>query len=189
MWLLIVEDNPCLSEITAAILQCHDECAQPPEAITLADCSQTAILCLPEHIAGPCDGMFQHPHDSRFEAEEWDVVRQEAHWRGIHFVLFSRFARALGLARETNSPALGKPAAIEDVHPVPVPGKLPGTHPTRTSTQSVCPPLGGSIVVRNSKPLFVESATCVKFLERVPQNGLSPMWLAHGSERDARSFS
>ena len=77
---------------------------------------QTAILCLPEHDAVLCDGAFPLSHNSRFVVEEWDVVRQEAHRRGIHFVLYSGSVRALDCARESNIPALAKPAAIEEIY-------------------------------------------------------------------------
>ena len=62
------------------------------------------------------------------------MARQEAHWRGIQFVPFRRPARTPGLASETNNPALGKPAAIEDVHTMPAQGKLADTRRSRIST-------------------------------------------------------
>ena len=77
---------------------------------------QTAILCLPEHDAVLCDGKFPLSHGSRFVVEDWDVVRQEAHRRGIHFVLYSGSASALDGARESNTPALAKPAAVEEIY-------------------------------------------------------------------------
>jgi ActR/RegA family two-component response regulator len=49
-------------------------------------------------------------------AEKWDVVRQEANRRGIHFVLYSGSACALDCARESEIPALAKPAAIEEIY-------------------------------------------------------------------------
>ena len=131
MKLLIVEDNSSLAELTAELLHSLDRQAQNIEAITLVSDLQTAILCLPEHDAVLCDGMFPLSHNSRFVVEEWDVVRQEAHRRGIHFVLYSGSVRALDCARESNTPALAKPAAIEEIyaaltrHPFPVIAKTP----------------------------------------------------------------
>ncbi|MGD1100907.1 MAG: hypothetical protein ABSA59_02480 [Terriglobia bacterium] len=116
MKLLIVEDNSSLAELTAELLHSLDRQAQNIEAITLVSDLQTAILCLPEHDAVLCDGMFPLSHNSRFVVEEWDVVRQEAHRRGIHFVLYSGSVRALDCARESNTPALAKPAAIEEIY-------------------------------------------------------------------------
>jgi CheY-like chemotaxis protein len=131
MKLLIVEDNSSLAELTAELLHFTDQQAQELEAITLAEDLQTAILCLPEHDAVLCDGMFPLSHNSRFVVEEWDVIRQEANRRGIHFVLYSGSPRALDCARESNTPALAKPAAIEEIyaaltrHPLPVVAKSP----------------------------------------------------------------
>jgi CheY-like chemotaxis protein len=116
MKLLIVEDNSSLAELTAELLHFTDREAQAFEAITLAEDLQTAILCLPEHDAVLCDGTFPLSHNSRFMVEEWDVVRQEAQRRGIHFVLYSGSSRALDCARESNTPALAKPAAIEEIY-------------------------------------------------------------------------
>jgi hypothetical protein len=111
-----VEDNSSLAEITAELLHSCDKDPQRLEAITLASDLETAILCLPEHHAVLCDGAFPLTRDSRFAVEEWDVVRQEARRRGIHFVLYSGSLRALDLARESNIPALAKPAAVEDIY-------------------------------------------------------------------------
>jgi CheY-like chemotaxis protein len=116
MRLLIVEDNSSLAEITAELLRSLDKQAQEIEVITLVSDLQTAILCLPEHDAGLCDGSFPLSFNPRFIVEEWDVVRQEAHRRGIHFVLYSGSVRALDCARESNTPALAKPAAIEEIY-------------------------------------------------------------------------
>lgn len=68
------------------------------------------------HNAVLWDGTFPLSRDSRFLVEEWDVVRQEAHRRGIHFVLYSGFVRAIDFARESNTLALAKPVAIEDIY-------------------------------------------------------------------------
>jgi len=99
MRLLIAKDNPSLAEITAELLHCHDGGAQRLEAITLAADLQTAILCLPEHNAVLCDSAFPYTHDSHWVVEEWDVAQQEARPRGIHFVLYCGYLRALDLAR------------------------------------------------------------------------------------------
>jgi CheY-like chemotaxis protein len=116
MKLLIVEDNLPLAELTADLLHSHDRQAQQIEAITLASDLKTAILCLPAHDAVLCDGSFPLSHNSRFVVEEWDVVRQEAHRRGIHFVLYSGSVRALECARETNTIALAKPTSSEEIY-------------------------------------------------------------------------
>jgi CheY-like chemotaxis protein len=116
MKLLIVEDNSSLAEITAELLHSLDGPPQHFEAITLVADLQTAILCLPEHDAVLCDGRFPLSHNSRFLVEDWDVVRQEARRRGIHFVLYSGSASALDCARESHTPALAKPAAIEEIY-------------------------------------------------------------------------
>lgn len=116
MKLLIVDDNSSLAEITAELLHTVDTPAELIEAITLATDLQTALLCLPEHDAVLCDGMFPLYHNSRYAVEEWDVVRQEATRRGIHFVLYSGSDRALDCARGSNTPALAKPAAIEGIY-------------------------------------------------------------------------
>ncbi len=118
MKLLIVEDDSTLAEFTAELLHSLDGPAQHIEAITLASDLQTAILCLPEHDVVLCDGAFPLSHNSRFVVEEWDVVRQEAHRRGIHFVLYSGSVRALDCARESNIPAVAKPATIEEIYAV-----------------------------------------------------------------------
>ena len=116
MRLLIVEDNSSLAELTADLLRSLDRQTQLFEAITIASDLQTAILCLPGHDAVLCDGMFPLSPHSRFVVEEWDVVRQEAKRRGINFVLYSGSAHALDCAREDNTPALAKPAAIEEIY-------------------------------------------------------------------------
>src|SRR5208283_4047930 len=116
MKLLIVEDNATLAELTAELLHSVDGQAQQLEAITLASDLETAIVCLPEHDAVLCDGTFPLSHNSRFLVEDWDVVRQEAHRRGIHFVLYSGSVRALECARESGTLALAKPAAIEEIY-------------------------------------------------------------------------
>ena len=116
MKLLIVEDNSALAEITAELLCSLDRPAQLLEAITIAQDLQTAIHCLQGHDAVLCDGMFPLSPGSRFVVEEWDVVRQEARRRGIHFVLYSGSDRALDCARESNTPALAKPAPIEEIY-------------------------------------------------------------------------
>jgi CheY-like chemotaxis protein len=116
MRLLIVEDNSSLAELTADLLRSLDRQTQLLEAITIASDLQTAILYLPGHDAVLCDGMFPLSPNSHFVGEEWDVVRQEAYRRGIHFVLYSGSVRALDCAREGNTPALAKPAAIEEIY-------------------------------------------------------------------------
>jgi CheY-like chemotaxis protein len=116
MKLLIVEDNSSLAEITAQLLRSLDRPLQQLEAITLAEDLQTAILCLPEHDAVLCDGSFPLSPGSRFVVEEWDVIRQEANRRGIHFVLYSGSVHALDCARESNTPAIAKPATIEEIY-------------------------------------------------------------------------
>jgi CheY-like chemotaxis protein len=129
MKLLIVEDNSSLAETTVELLRDLDRPLQHLEAITLAEDLRTAILCLPEHDAVLCDGMFPLSPGSRFVVEEWDVIQQEANRRGIHFVLYSGSARALDCARESNTPALAKPATIEEIyaaltqHRLPVPSE------------------------------------------------------------------
>ncbi len=131
MKLLIVEDNLSLAELTAELLHIVDRPAQELEAITLAEDLQTALLCLPQHDAVLCDGMFPLSPNSRFVVEEWDVIRQEARRRGMHFVLYSGSPSALDCARETDTPALAKPAPIEEIyaaltrHPLPVIAKSP----------------------------------------------------------------
>jgi CheY-like chemotaxis protein len=125
MKLLIVEDNSSLAEITAELLHSLDQPQQHLEAITLAADLQTAILCLPKHDVVLCDGMFPLSPHSRFVVEDWDVIRQEAHRRGIHFVLYSGSVRALDCARESNTPALAKPASIEEIYAALTPYRLP----------------------------------------------------------------
>jgi hypothetical protein len=131
MKLLIVENNSTPAALTAKLLHSLDGQAQQIEAITLASDLQTAVLCLPEHDAVLCEGTFPLSHNSLFLAEDWDVVRQEANRRGIHFVLYSGSVRALECARDSSTLALAKPAAIEDIHaalthrPLPVVAKSP----------------------------------------------------------------
>jgi CheY-like chemotaxis protein len=124
MKLLIVEDNLSLAEITAELLHCPDRNAQIIEAITLASELQTAILCLPEHDAVLCDGMLPLTPDSHFVVKDWDMVLQEANRRGIHFVLCSGSVRALDCAHESDTPALTKPAAIEEIYAALAPQRL-----------------------------------------------------------------
>ena len=116
MKLLMVEDNSTLAELTAELLHSLDGQAQQLEAITLVSDLQSAILCLPEHDAVLCDGTFPLSHNARFLVEDWDVIRQEAHRRGIHFVLYSGSVRALECARESGTLALAKPAPIEEIY-------------------------------------------------------------------------
>ena len=116
MKLLIVEDNLSLALLTAELLHGLDMPTQQIEAITLAADLQSAMLRLPEHDAVLCDGTFPLCPNSRYVVEEWDVVRQEAIRRGIYFVLYSGSDRALDCARESNTPALAKPAAIEEIY-------------------------------------------------------------------------
>lgn len=116
MKLLIVEDNSSLAGITAELLQSLDEGVQHFEAITLVSDLQTAILCLPDHDTVLCDGRFPPSPHSRFVVEDWDVVRQEAQRRGIHFVLYSGSDHALECARASHTPALSKPASTEEIY-------------------------------------------------------------------------
>jgi CheY-like chemotaxis protein len=116
MRLLIVEDNSALAELTARLLYFLDRPRQSLEAITLAADLHTAMLCLPEHDAVLCDGMFPLCPEAGYAVEQWDVVRQEAHRRGIHFVLYSGSASALDCARESNTAAIAKPAAAEEIY-------------------------------------------------------------------------
>jgi CheY-like chemotaxis protein len=116
MRLLIVEDNLRLAEITAELLHSLDDRPQISESITLVSDLQAAIRRLPEHDAVLCDGAFPLTRNSSLAAEKWDVVRQEANRRGIHFVLYSGSACALDCARESEIPALAKPAAIEEIY-------------------------------------------------------------------------
>ena len=116
MRLLIVEDNSFLAEVTAELLNSLDPPMQQFEAITIASDLQTAILRLPEHDAVLCDGMFPVSPHSRFVVEDWDVIRHAARQRGIHFVLYSGSVRALDCARKDHTPALAKPAPIEEIY-------------------------------------------------------------------------
>ena len=116
MKLLIVEDDASLAEITAELLKSVDQNTHFFEAITLAADLETAIHSLPEHDTVLCDGTFPLSPDSTFVVDDWDVVRQEALRRGIYFVLYSGSICALESARESNTPALTKPAAIEDIY-------------------------------------------------------------------------
>jgi CheY-like chemotaxis protein len=116
MKLLIVEDDSSLAEITAELLKSLDQTAKMLEAITLAADLQTAIRCLPGHDAVLCDGVFPISTGSSFLVDDWDVVRYEANRRGIHFVLYSGSADALECARASNTPALTKPATVEEIY-------------------------------------------------------------------------
>jgi CheY-like chemotaxis protein len=127
-----VEDNSFLAELTAELLHLADQSMQLCEAITLAEDLHPAIICLPEQDAVLCDGMLPVSPESRFIVEDWDVIRNEAHRRGIHFVLYSGLVHALDSARATHTPALAKPAAIEEIyaalthHQLPVHSKADG---------------------------------------------------------------
>jgi CheY-like chemotaxis protein len=116
MRLLMVEDNEYLAEITAQLLHSLDRRTRRLESITIAGDLETAIHFLPEHDAVLCDGRFPISPNSRFIAEEWDVVRHEADRRGIRFVLYSGCVRALLSAREAETLALAKPAPIEEIY-------------------------------------------------------------------------
>lgn len=116
MKLLIVEDNATLAELTAELLHALDAPVQRLEAITLVSDLETALLCLPEYDAVLCDGAFPLATGSHYVVEEWDVIRQEACRRGIHFVLYSGSARALDCARESHTPAFAKPAVVEEIY-------------------------------------------------------------------------
>jgi CheY-like chemotaxis protein len=127
MKLLIVEDDPSLAEVTSGLLHSVDDTPKQFEAITLAADLQTAIRLLPEYDAVLCDGMFPLAPESSFVVDDWDVIRQEATRRGIHFVLYSGSARALDCARASNTRAITKPAAVEEIYaaltdrPLPIP--------------------------------------------------------------------
>jgi CheY-like chemotaxis protein len=141
MKLLIVEDDPSLAEITAELLKSLDRPSKRFEAITLASDLQTAIRCLPEHDIVLCDGMFPLSPDSPFVVDDWDVIRQEASRRGIHFVLYSGSVRALDWARASKTPALTKPAAIEEIYAALTCERLAfprndGTEPTLNETKT-----------------------------------------------------
>jgi CheY-like chemotaxis protein len=116
MKLLIVEDEKQLGEITAMLLRSLDRRAQRLETITLAGDLATALDRLPEHDVVLCDGRFPLSPNSRFLVEEWDAVRHEASRRGIHFVLYTGCLRAFQEARDGDTPALAKPAPIEDLY-------------------------------------------------------------------------
>ena len=116
MRLLIVEDNEFLAEVTAQLLHSLDRQAQRIESITLTGDLETAIHFLPEHDAVLCDGQFHISRSSRFIVEEWDVVRHEAARLGVYFVLYSGCVRALHSAWEAGTPALAKPAAVEEIY-------------------------------------------------------------------------
>ncbi|MBZ5672343.1 MAG: response regulator [Acidobacteriia bacterium] len=116
MKLLIVEDEEQLTEITAMFLRSLDRRAQRRETITLAGDLETALDRLPEHDVVLCDGQFPLSQNSRCIVEEWDVIRHEAYRRGIHFVLYTGCLRALLEARVSDTPALAKPAPIEEIY-------------------------------------------------------------------------
>jgi CheY-like chemotaxis protein len=116
MKLLIVEDNESLAEITAELLMTQGGPENRFEAITVAGDLETAICRLPGHDMVLCDGTFPLSPESPYVVDDWDVVRQEAQRRGIHFVLYSGSVCALDSARESNTPALIKPAAIEEIY-------------------------------------------------------------------------
>lgn len=116
MRLLIVEDNEFLAEVTAQLLHSLDRHAQRIESITVTGDLETTIHFLPEHDAVLCDGQFPISRNSRFIVEEWDVVRHEAARLGVHFVLYSGCVRALHSAWEGGTPALAKPAPVEEIY-------------------------------------------------------------------------
>jgi CheY-like chemotaxis protein len=116
MKLLIVEDNEELAVMTATLLRSLDRRAQRLDTITFAGDLETALHCLPDHDVVLCDGRFPLSQNSRFIVEEWDVVRDEANRRGIHFVLYSGCLRALQCACESDTPALAKPAPVEEIY-------------------------------------------------------------------------
>jgi len=116
MKLLIVEDEEQLAEVTALLLRSLDRRARLLDTITFAGDLETALDCLPEHDAVLCDAQFPLARSSRFIVEVWDVVRHEARRRGVHFVLYSGSLRALQGARDSGTPALTKPAPIEEIY-------------------------------------------------------------------------
>jgi len=127
MRLLIVEDDSSLAEVTARLLQSLDTPTKHLEAITLAADLQTAIRLLPEHDAVLCDGMFPLAPESSFVVDDWDVIRQEATRRGIHFVLYSGSVRALDCARASKTLAITKPAAVEEIYAALISRPLPSS--------------------------------------------------------------
>jgi len=125
MKLLILEDNSSLATITAELLHSLDRPQQHIAATTPAEDLQMATRCLPGHDVVLCDGMFPLSPSSRAAVEGWDVIRQEAHRRGIRFVLYSGSDRALECARKSHTPALAKPASIEEIYAVLTRHELP----------------------------------------------------------------
>jgi CheY-like chemotaxis protein len=116
MKLLIVEDNEQLADITARLLRSINPATRRIETITLVGDLEAAIAHLPQHDAVLCDGRFPLSQNTPMAAEEWDVVRNEAWRRGIHFVLYSGCVRSLNGARQSQTPALSKPAPIEEIY-------------------------------------------------------------------------
>ena len=116
MKLLIVEDNEQLAEITARLLRSIDQGTRCIETITLVGDMEAAIAQLSQHDAVLCDGRFPLSQKTPVVAEEWDVVRNEAWRRGIHFVLYSGCIRSLNGARQSQTPALSKPATVEEIY-------------------------------------------------------------------------
>jgi len=116
MKLLIVEDDEPLAEVTANLLRALDRRKQCLESITLAGDLETALEHLPEQDAVLCDGRFPLSQGSPLLVEEWDVVQREARRRGIYFLLYSGCVRALASACATRTPALQKPARIEEIY-------------------------------------------------------------------------
>ena len=115
MRLLIVEDNAFLAEITAELLHSLDSCGNVFEVITIVFDLRTAILNISEHDAVLCDGDFPFALGSGSAAENWHLVYEEAQLRGIHFVLYSGSPYALDRARANHTPAISKPAPVEDI--------------------------------------------------------------------------
>ncbi len=75
------------------------------------------------------------------------MVRHEADRRGIHFVLYSGCVPALLSAREANTPALAKPAPIEEIYAA-ITGPKSGTHGPKSGDDTLG--MGGNLIARSS---------------------------------------
>lgn len=116
MKLLIVEDNETLAEVTARLLRSIDSDVGRLETITVVGDLEAAIDYLPEHDAVLCDSTFRLSPNAPVVLEEWDVVRNEARRRGIHFVLYSGCVRSRNGALQSHTLAVAKPAPIEAIY-------------------------------------------------------------------------
>jgi CheY-like chemotaxis protein len=176
MKLLIVEDDPSLAEVTAELLKTVDRPAKRLEAITLAADLQTAIRSLPEHGAVLCDGMFPLAPGSPFVADDWDVVRQEAIRRGIHFVLYGGSIRALECARASMTPTIIKPAAVEGIYAALTRPRLPS--PSKNDALPAQIPVEANLVAKTVTGTLDEYCRELETEADV---------VAHQAELDARS--